>query len=68
MAGAGAARRAATLLLLLACLNAASAKSHHFKDGEEVELYANKVGPFSNPRCASLARRRAAAHARASSK
>ena len=26
------------------------ASDHHYKDGDLVPLYANKVGPFHNPR------------------
>jgi hypothetical protein len=39
-AGAGAAGRRALL----------GERNHSYKKGEEVKLYANKVGPFHNPR------------------
>jgi len=29
-----------------------SARNHRFKEGENVPLFANKVGPFHNPRYA----------------
>ena len=40
------------LLLLLALVGVASAGAadHKYKTGEPVPLYANKVGPFHNPR------------------
>ena len=34
-------------------LDTAQAASHTFQPNEPVKLYANKVGPFSNPRCFS---------------
>lgn len=38
---------------LLACqLASADHKNHLYKEGEGVVLYANKVGPFHNPRYA----------------
>jgi hypothetical protein len=52
-----------TIALLPFCLSAASAQdgrqllgqdSHSYKDGEEVKLLVNKIGPFRNPRCAKL--------------
>ena len=39
--------------------------NHRYKAGEEVPLYANKVGPFHNPRCVlSVAVRRCVCGAR----
>lgn len=38
----------------LALLASASASDHRYKEGEKVPLYANKVGPFHNPRYASF--------------
>jgi hypothetical protein len=37
---------------LLACLLGAGAdgSDHRYKEGDRVPLYANKVGPFHNPR------------------
>lgn len=29
-------------------------REHHYKAGDEVELLANKVGPFANPRCEAI--------------
>ena len=48
------------LLLTSAVLllgNAAQAASHIFQPNEPVKLYANKVGPFSNPRYRRLGQR-----------
>jgi hypothetical protein len=50
-----AAARAAAALLVLLALTAASGvtadgSDHRYKAGEAVPLYANKVGPFHNPR------------------
>ncbi len=42
-------------VLLLA--NAAQAALHTFQPNEPVKLYANKVGPFSNPRYRRLGQR-----------
>lgn len=43
---------AAALLVLLALAGgvAADGSDHRYKSGEPVPLYANKVGPFHNPR------------------
>ncbi|KAI7835337.1 hypothetical protein COHA_010761 [Chlorella ohadii] len=42
--------RAALLACLAAALLAcAGAKEHRYKDGQEVSIWANKVGPFANP-------------------
>jgi len=49
---AGAARAALSgrALLLLAALRPAGAgRKSHYREGEEVPLYANKVGPYVNP-------------------
>ena len=48
------------LLLICAVLlleSAAQAASHTFQPNEPVKLYANKVGPFSNPRYRRLGQR-----------
>jgi hypothetical protein len=39
-------------LVVLACALGARAdgSDHKYKDGDHVPLYANKVGPFHNPR------------------
>ena len=34
----------------LVCRVSAGASDHKYKDGQAVPLYANKVGPFHNPR------------------
>jgi hypothetical protein len=36
-----------SLVFILECVNAGA---HSYKDGENIKLYANKVGPFNNPR------------------
>lgn len=45
---------AAAVTTLLLCFGiagvAADASDHRYKAGEAVPLYANKVGPFHNPR------------------
>ena len=40
-----------TVCALVLAIGAAQAASHAFQPNEPVKLYANKVGPFSNPRC-----------------
>jgi hypothetical protein len=47
--GARAVLQALFTIGLLWELGGASASDHRFKQGEEIELFANKVGPFSNP-------------------
>jgi hypothetical protein len=39
-------------VLILSCATAARAdgSDHKYKEGDHVPLYANKVGPFHNPR------------------
>lgn len=37
-------------VLLLSQLAAADHRNHIYKEGEHVVLFANKVGPFHNPR------------------
>ncbi|XP_059301080.1 transmembrane 9 superfamily member 3-like [Lycium ferocissimum] len=38
-----------TVIMSLECLVQSDASTHRYKSGDEVPLYANKVGPFSNP-------------------
>ena len=38
------------LLGLAVCAVDGSASDHRYKEGDVVPLYANKVGPFHNPR------------------
>lgn len=40
----------AVLILLCGSQVRSDASSHRYKAGEAVPLYANKVGPFHNPR------------------
>lgn len=44
--------RAILLVLVLACglRIEADGSDHRYKEGDRVPLYANKVGPFHNPR------------------
>lgn len=44
-------------VVVLACVLGAGAdgSDHRYKAGDRVPLYANKVGPFHNPRYNSLA-------------
>lgn len=56
-------RSSSSMLLVLAILISfcgihvrSDASDHRFKDGEAVPLYANKVGPFHNPRYLSIYR------------
>lgn len=51
---AGASCRALLALFMFGLafqLATADHKNHIYKQGEHVVLYANKVGPFHNPRC-----------------
>jgi hypothetical protein len=34
---------------LFICVVAVAGTKHHFQDGEKIDLWANTVGPFSNP-------------------
>ena len=50
---------AALAVALLACMVGAGAdgSDHKYKEGDRVPLYANKVGPFHNPRYNGLVMR-----------
>lgn len=39
-----------TVIMSLECLVQSDASTHRYKSGDDVPFYANKVGPFSNPR------------------
>ena len=42
--------RATVAAVVCLCASAVWAASHTFKENDRVTLYANKVGPFNNPR------------------
>jgi hypothetical protein len=54
MASTGAGAVLAVVVLACALGARADGSDHKYKEGDHVPLYANKVGPFHNPRYSTL--------------